>query len=216
MKVKICGLTNLEDARTAVDLGADLLGFNFYPPSTRYISPKAAAEIIHALRAYRPTIRMVGIFVNESPFQVQSVLDACNLDSAQLSGDESPEELHALGGRAFKALRPSTHDSALDLASQFALLDGQPALLVDASLPGAYGGTGNTADWETARLISARYPLLLAGGLTPENITAAIHTVQPWGVDVATGVETTPGRKDPQKMARFIERAHELASGVSQ
>jgi phosphoribosylanthranilate isomerase len=215
MKVKICGLTNLEDARAAVGLGADLLGFNFYPPSPRYISPPDAAQIIRELRHQDQSTRMVGVFVNETPAQIRAVLEMCSLDFAQLSGDEFQEVLALFGGRAFKALRPTTQESALSLAEQFANPHNQPALLFDTNVPGEYGGTGKTAAWNVASAVAERYPILLAGGLTPENLAQAVQAVQPWGVDVASGVEFTPGKKDPQKMARFMDIARNCWSGGS-
>jgi phosphoribosylanthranilate isomerase len=213
MKVKICGLTCLADAQAAIDAGADLLGFNFYPPSRRYLEPGECARLVTRLPAQGLTL--VGVFVNASPTQTLRLLAECGLHLAQLSGDEPPETLAALDGRGFKAIRPQNPVEALRQAANYApgapalppLAPPWPALLVDTASPGQYGGSGQTGDWQTARLLAARYPILLAGGLRPGNVDAAVRLVRPWGVDVASGVEASPGRKDPKKMAEFVAAA---------
>ena len=211
MFVKICGLTSLEDARVALEAGADLLGFTFYPPSPRYIEPERCAEIVRGLRASAPRSalhapRLVGLFVNVSTDQVAGVLDRCGLDLAQLHGDEGPDALKALGGRAFKAFRGNGHDHDAFTAAG----PGQPAFLVDAAVAGKFGGTGKTGDWEGAAELARRYSLLLAGGLTADNVAEAIARVRPWGVDVASGVEASPGKKDHAKVRAFVENAKKL------
>jgi phosphoribosylanthranilate isomerase len=208
MKVKICGITSLEDALTAVEAGADMLGFNFYPQSPRYIQPDACAELVTSLMA-RGCCRaqLVGVFVNSRLIEIEGILNQCGLDLAQLSGDEPPELLQVLRDRAFKALRP------VDAAALDAALEGlppryqPPALLIDAYHPDAFGGTGQKADWSLASALASLKPILLAGGLTPENVTEAVKQVQPWGVDVASGVESAPGKKDPAKVLAFIQAA---------
>lgn len=201
MFVKICGLTVLEEARAALDYGADALGFNFYPPSPRYLPPQAAAPLIRALRGTHPQAVCVGVFVNTPLPEVQAILHQCGLDAAQLHGEETPADVAALAGRAFKAFRGlGAHHAAYARASA-------PAFLVDAYSPTLYGGTGHTADWAGAHALAQAYPLLLAGGLTPQNVAAAIAQVQPWGVDVASGVERAPGHKDPDKLRQFIHQA---------
>ncbi|MCA9957495.1 MAG: phosphoribosylanthranilate isomerase [Anaerolineales bacterium] len=212
MKVKICGITRLEDGVTAVTLGADMLGFNFYTGSKRYITPEKAAAIIADLRTHMhanamQAVLLVGIFVNSPREEVQQIMMQCGLDWAQLCGDEPVEMLHALSGRAFKAIRPSTHHEADALLQTFASPQQTPAILVDAYQPGEYGGSGQTGDWALAARVAHRYPLLLAGGLTPHNVGTAVQQVQPWGVDVASGVESAPGIKDAQKVAAFIKEA---------
>jgi phosphoribosylanthranilate isomerase len=232
--VKICGLTNLDDAVCAVEVGADLLGFNFYPKSPRYITPDHAQAIVAALRSTYPANSdkngdkngdkndgskknsgkdarympvTVGIFVNLPVHQVAEVLAAADFDYAQLHGDETPAALAALHGRAFKAIRPTTIDQAEEQAAQFVALPElhAPQILVDAYSPAAYGGTGHQADWSIATALANRFPrLLLAGGLTPQSVSAAIRQVHPWGVDVSSGVESLPGRKDHQKVRDFI------------
>jgi phosphoribosylanthranilate isomerase len=210
MKVKICGITNLEDALAAVEAGADLLGFNFYPPSPRYISPGSCAAILEGLERRRLQVVSVGVFVNASPAQVAAILSECGLAQAQLSGDEPPADLELLGERAFKSLRPENPETLAAWVSRYPRRSLAPAWLVDAYRPGQYGGTGQVADWSLARSLAEQAPVLLAGGLRPENVAEAIAQVQPWGVDVASGVEFTPGRKDRQKMAAFIAAARQV------
>jgi phosphoribosylanthranilate isomerase len=208
VRVKICGITRLEDAQAALDAGADLLGFNFYPQSPRYISPERAAEIIAALPQM---IRCVGIFVNAELATVRRIVETCRLDYVQLHGDESPGFVQALSPRAFKALRPRSAEEAEIGAAAYAPLgpvdSAAPALLLDAYRPGQYGGTGWQGDWTLAARLASRYRILLAGGLTPENVANAVRRVRPWGVDVASGVESAPGRKDHDKVRRFIQEA---------
>ncbi len=205
VRVKICGITTLEDALAALDAGADLLGFNFYPPSPRAIAPAVCAELVHALRARGATATMVGVFVNRPPAEVAAVLDACGLDLAQLSGDEPAADAALLGPRAFKALRPQNAAQAVAQAAAYACRSAPPILLADAAAgAGRFGGTGQTADWTAAAALAATWPILLAGGLRPDNVAAAIAAVHPWGVDVASGVENTPGRKDWKKMRAFV------------
>jgi indole-3-glycerol phosphate synthase / phosphoribosylanthranilate isomerase len=206
-RIKICGITNFEDALLAVEAGADMLGFNFYPHSPRFISPEVCQAIVHELRTRGAHPQMVGIFVNMPVEQIRGLMRTCDLDLAQLSGDENLEEVKVLKGRAYKSLRIDKKDGALRIASQYAGKETQPALLLDANVTDAYGGTGNVADWQTARLLAVHYPILLAGGLTPDNVADAIRTVKPWGVDVASGVESFPGKKDPDRLRKFITQA---------
>jgi phosphoribosylanthranilate isomerase len=201
--IKICGLTNLDDALAAIEAGATHLGFNFYPSSPRYLTPEACARIVLGLTPYAPGLTLVGLFVNQSPSAIAARLDECGLHLAQIHGDDPPGQLHPLQGRFYKAFRGAADGS--DFAAYAALSPGAPALLVDAHVPGAYGGTGQLADWDAARALAAQYPICLAGGLTPENVAAAIEHVQPWGVDVASGVEASPGKKDHAKMRAFAK-----------
>jgi phosphoribosylanthranilate isomerase len=231
MHVKICGLTNIDDALAATEAGADLLGFIFYEKSARYITPTQVRDIVTQLRdtdhrsplayprnrrarvtGYRsplPAPRLVGVFVNPSLEQVVRTLDHCGLDLAQLHGEETPELLAALPGRAFKALRPRDEVEAASQAETFARFGpaGGPDLLVDAYHPTLRGGAGQTGDWQVAAGLATQHRLLLAGGLTPDNVAAAITQVRPWGVDVASGVEATPGRKDHDRMRAFMAAA---------
>ncbi len=205
MHIKICGITSLEQALAAVEAGAHMIGFNFYPPSPRAISVQKCARIVQALRDHGPAVITVGVFVNMPPEQIRAIMDQCRLDRAQLSGDEPPEVLDALGPVAFKAVRPATLEEALAALAHYGR-DTAPALLVDARTP-HYGGSGKLADWRIARELARRAPILLAGGLTPDNVQEAIRAVQPWGVDVASGVEARPGIKDPARMVAFVRNA---------
>ncbi len=204
MKVKICGLTNLEDALAASDAGADLLGFNFYPASPRYIAPPDCARLVNALRSRGCPALLVGVFVNMPAGEVAAILGQCSLDLAQLSGDESPQALASLGESGFKALRPTSLPEMEEMTRRFPARAHPPAWLVDAYRPDAYGGTGQVARWDLARRLARQAPVLLAGGLNPSNVVEAIRQVRPWGVDVASGVESTPGHKDNLKISAFI------------
>jgi len=217
MKVKICGLTNAADAREAVAAGADMLGFIFFPKSPRYVIPEHVRTILAAEEHAK--VLSVGVFVNESPETVAQVLSFCGLDLAQLHGEEAPVALGLEGGpsplhgRAYKALRPRTSEEAADMACQYALpahLRGEgrmPAFLIDAYHPDRRGGTGMTGDWSLASSLSNQYPLLLAGGLTPSNVAQAVRSARPWGVDVASGVEVSPGLKDHAALRAFVAAA---------
>ncbi len=207
--VKICGIKTLEDALAAVEMGADMLGFNFYPKSPRYVSPPICAQISRRVSEQAPHVLLVGVFVNMSPAEILSLLNACGLHLAQLSGDESPETLEALGDRAFKVLRPANESDLQEALLRYSPRIRPPAYLFDAAVSGQYGGTGKQANWELARWLAQRLPILLAGGLTPENVAIAVEQVRPWGVDVASGVESEPGQKDRRKIKAFIRQVKE-------
>ncbi len=214
VRVKICGLTNWEDAWGAVEAGADLLGFVLYPRSPRYVAPEVVAEVVAGLRA-RPAargVRTVGVFVNTDPAEMADVLQRTGLDLAQLSGGEPPHSLERLHGRAFKALRPGSWAEAEADAEWYIGLGPAegPDLLLDTYRPQSFGGTGEVGDWQIAAALAPRCRLLLAGGLTPTNVAAAIQQVHPWGVDVSSGVEATAGRKDHQKVWAFIQNARSV------
>jgi len=211
MKVKICGITSLEDALDALEAGADLLGFNFYPQSPRYLSVSACAAITQEIRHRGCAAALVGVFVNPSQAEVERTLADCQLDLAQLSGDEPPALVRDLGKNVFKALRPTSQADLRAALRDYPVRAFPPAVLIDANRPGAYGGTGQSADWELAAEAAGQAPVLLAGGLTPLNVADAIRRVNPWGVDVASGVELAPGRKDGQKMAAFVRAAHSIS-----
>ncbi len=198
--VKVCGITNLEDGLAAVEAGADVLGFNFYARSPRYVTPEAARRVIDALPA---GVTCVGVFVNESREEVGRVARAARLDAVQLHGDETPEFCEALRGvETIKALRVGpafTVESARRFRTD--------ALLLDAYVADEYGGTGHTFDWRLAALTREAVPrLYLAGGLKPDNVAAAVSAVRPHAVDVCSGVETSPGRKSLDLMRRFVEQ----------
>lgn len=207
IKIKICGITNLEDALLAVEAGADALGFVFFSASPRHIFPEQAASIIRHLP---PFVQTVGLFVNESPATVNETADRCGLDIIQLHGDEPPEECGAVGRRVIKAFRVK------DAASLETMNDYRvAAVLLDAWSPSAHGGTGRTFNWEIAATAAKTGRVILAGGLTPENIVAAIQQVQPYGVDVSSGVESAPGRKDRLKLIEFISKARQAFADSS-
>ncbi|MGB4801935.1 MAG: phosphoribosylanthranilate isomerase [Anaerolineae bacterium] len=211
-RVKICGLTNLEDALVAIAAGADLLGFVFYAKSPRGVTAAQAASIIQEIRR-RPygqgAVQIVGLFVDAPLHEMQETILACQLDLVQLHGGEPPHWLEQLAPRAFKALRPTSLDEAAAEAEWYADL-GPPAgpqLLLDAFHPQLYGGSGRLGDWALAAGLAPRYRILLAGGLTPDNVRQAVRQVRPWGVDVSSGVEAAPGHKDPEKVRRFVAEA---------
>ncbi len=197
-KIKICGIKTVNDALAAVEAGADLLGFNFYRPSPRSIDVGMCRNIMSVMRKY-PQITYVGVFVNAPLADIRATLETCGLNLAQLHGDETAGMVQALDGKAFKAFRgiPQTVNG---FAGEEA-----PAFLVDASVKGVYGGTGVAGDWQGAAELAKNYPILLAGGLTAENVARAVRQVKPWGVDVASGVESMPGVKDLQKMKAFVQ-----------
>ncbi len=198
-RVKICGITSREDALHAAACGADALGFVFYPGSPRYVTPELAAAICDELPPFVPR---VGLFVNETPERIRTVAERCGLDVLQLHGDEEPHSCVLPPYRVIKGVRPVVGDNLEQLAAYPVA-----ALLVDAAVPGQFGGTGQRADWALAARLAATQRVVLAGGLTPDNVAAAITQVRPYAVDVSSGVESAPGRKDPEKVACFIRNA---------
>ena len=200
VRVKICGITCLEDAQNAVAFGADALGFMFYRPSKRFIELDAAAAICDSLP---PCVTKVGVFVNASREEVEQTLDGCGLDLLQFHGEESPGDCMGFRVKTMKAFR--VHDaSSLTSLNDF----NTDAWLVDSYHPGERGGTGHAFQWDLLNSIQPYpRPLFLAGGLKPENIEQAIRSVQPFGVDVSSGVESEPGRKCPDKMRLFLQNA---------
>ena len=199
----------MHDALAAVDAGADMLGFNFYKKSPRYVEVGMCRSITSSLRT-RSHARLVGVFVNASVAEIRATMQTCGLHLAQLHGDETPEIFAQLAPRAFKAFRGVT-----DVETDKRMIrNGEPALLVDAAVKGVYGGSGEKADWSAAAELAKKYPLLLAGGLTPENVAEAVGRVKPWGVDVASGVESAPGKKDPSKMKAFVQAVRDAEKKV--
>lgn len=199
IRVKICGITDVEDALQACACGADALGLVFYPQSPRCVTPEQARAIIRALP---PLVTTVGLFVNEEPQRIRQLADDCGLDVIQLHGDEGPDACDFAPRRSIKALRVKDAASLVG-HEEFRT----SALLLDAWVAGAYGGTGESFNWELAAGIACQRPVILAGGLTPENVAAAVNAVRPYGVDVSSGVESAPGRKDPARVAAFIRNA---------
>jgi phosphoribosylanthranilate isomerase len=207
MKIKICGLKTLEDSLAACDAGADMLGFNFYQPSPRYISPEDCRQVVAEVKRRFPDVVCAGIFVNHTVEEITGILALCGLHLAQLSGDELVEALEALGDRAYKAIRPRSLEEALAVTGKFSTRKAPPDILLDSSHGQAYGGTGKVGNWEIASEVASRYSVLLAGGLNAQNVTRAIRQVRPWGIDVASGGESRRGEKDPHKIREFIAAA---------
>jgi phosphoribosylanthranilate isomerase len=194
VKLKVCGITTFEDAEAALACGADYLGFNFYSRSPRYISPEAVREIIGRLDG---RVQTVGVFVNEAqPEDVVNIMAASGVGFAQLHGDEDAAYCASIGGdRVIKALRVSESFNP-EAVRQYRV----SAVLLDAYHPSLYGGTGQEFDWSLAREAARLARIILAGGLGPHNIAEAIRTVTPYGVDVNSGVESSPGRKDAARL----------------
>lgn len=214
-RVKICGLTNVEDAQEAVAAGADAIGLNFYPSSKRYVAPDVARQIAAALP---PGVVRVGVFVNTSIEGIRDIIEAegVQLDAIQLHGDEPPEFVRDLAAamptpviRAFR-LSPDGAETLISYVEQCSRWGCTPGMvLVDAYDPARYGGTGQTADWAAVGSLPRESlpPLVLAGGLTPENVARAIAVAQPAAVDVAGGVESSPGRKNARWVRAFVNAA---------
>jgi phosphoribosylanthranilate isomerase len=194
MIVKICGITNLDDALAAADAGAAALGFNFYPNSPRYITPQNASALIGKLPA---SIWKVGVFVNET--RSAEIARAVGIDIVQLHGDELPSDMPA-GGRVWKAFRV-TADFEMRKLDEYEV----EAFLLDAASPDVFGGSGETFDWSVAAGHGRN--LVLAGGLDETNVRRAVETVRPWGVDACSKLESSPGRKDHAKLVKFLKAA---------
>lgn len=213
--VKICGITNLEDALVAVDAGADAVGFVFYEKSSRGVSMEAARRIVEKLPA---RVDKVGVFVNEPLETVSALADDAGLTAVQFHGDEYREpERYAVAGRAFFAM------PALEVLRElrgpagafiFPKLPKSSGILLDSGTKHARGGTGKTFAWGEARRLvrglSEAYPVIVAGGLTPDNVAWAAELLKPWGVDVVSGVEASPGKKDPEKVRAFVRAVREM------
>lgn len=190
-RVKICGVTRPVDARRAAALGADAIGLNFWPGSKRFVDVEPARRIAEAAG---PLVWLVGVFVNQPRLHIRRVVRAVGLHAIQLHGDETVADTEGWPLPVFKAVRLGRRAPRIPFSTP---------LLLDAAQPG-YGGGGVTADWSVARRVARAHPSLLAGGLTPANVAAAIAAVRPLGVDVASGVESSPGVKDPRLLERFI------------
>ena len=202
VKVKICGITNYEDAAAAMDMGADLLGFNFYPKSPRFVPPEKVMEIINKLPGF---IDVAGVFVNATLEQIRETISQCQLDWVQLHGDESPEfcqSLLSVNVRTMKAIRVKDQTDIEKADSFFT-----DAILLDAFHPEKYGGTGLTFDWNIVGHIGKR--IFLAGGINPDNVAEAVE-LGVYGIDVCSGIEAEPGKKDHKKMKKLFENIRHL------
>ena len=196
-RVKFCGFTHQDDVAQAVALGADALGFVFYGPSSRYVSPEHAQTLTRSVPAF---VTRVGLFVNEEAETVQRIFELARLNLIQYHGEESPEFCDAIGLPYIKAFRVR---KGMDLRTEMDRYPHASGFLLDAYVKGQPGGTGEGFDWEL--IPQSHAPIILAGGLTPDNARAAIDQVAPWALDVSGGIEIKPGRKDPDKMARFMD-----------
>lgn len=197
--IKICGITNLEDAVAAVAMGTDALGFNFYKPSPRYITPQSARKIIEQLP---DSVLKVGVFVNEeSPDQVRQIANESGVTAVQLHGDESPDYCHELADQyVIKALAVG-HDFDTKVIQHYRV----NAIMLDTKHNKLRGGTGHTFDWSIAQEVSTTVPkLYLAGGLSPENVANAIESVKPYAVDACSALEDSPGKKSEERMRAFV------------
>jgi phosphoribosylanthranilate isomerase len=217
-RIKICGITTMADAQAAAEVGADAIGLNFCAASKRCISVARAAEIIAVLPGY---VAKVGVFADMQPAQIIEIAMRLGLDTLQLHGRETPADLAQLSGkRLVKAFScgPAGHEAVLVYLADCQRAAARPTMvLLDALSDGQLGGTGRLADWHAARSYGAQAgvpPLVLAGGLTAENVGEAIRTVRPAAVDTASGVERSPGLKDPDKLARFITAARAAFSEI--
>lgn len=212
VRVKVCGVTTPTDAVAAVDAGADFLGLNFHPPSPRFLSPERAAEIVAAV-AGRATL--VGVFVDRPAAEVTALRERLGLDLVQLHGDETPDAVRELAPWAIKAIRVDGAVTAADVAGWESFW----GLLVDARHPELYGGSGRR--WAVASLAELRGAgvlprrVLVAGGVEPENVAATVRAARPWGVDVCSGVESAPGRKDLRRLRRLFEEIRDVETTTS-
>jgi phosphoribosylanthranilate isomerase len=197
VKVKVCGMTNLKDALVAVEEGADAVGFIFYKKSPRSVTMKIVREIILELP---PFVDTVGVFVDETAEQINKIADSCNLDMIQLHGDESPTFCKRIRRRVIKAFRVKDMQSVKKLSS-FQV----SGFLLDTFSKDLHGGTGKVFDWNLALPAKKFGPIIMAGGLTPNNVQQAIRQVRPYGVDVCSGVESEPGIKDHKKIKAFLK-----------
>jgi phosphoribosylanthranilate isomerase len=210
VKIKICGITSVADALEATRLGVDALGLNFYPSSPRYLHEQQARAIVQELPAF---LDPVGLFVNETPENVGNVMSRLGLRTCQWHGDQE----QTFPGHSFRAILAFSirgPESLQKISSYLTSCRGknfQPAaILVDAHVPGLHGGTGQIAPWELLAEFKPEVPLILAGGLTPDNVAEAIRRVRPYAVDVASGVESSPGKKDWDKMKRFVDQVRQV------
>jgi phosphoribosylanthranilate isomerase len=204
LRIKVCGITRLQDALAAVEAGVDAVGFNFAPASPRRLDPEAARAIAAALPPY---VVRVGVFVDAVPVLLEEILRHAGLHVAQLHGDEEPGTCRALRVPWYKAHRVGAGFDPEGIGRY-----GTGAFLLDTAVEGAAGGTGRTFDWKVARRAAVLGPVILAGGLAPENVAAAVEAARPWAVDVNSGVESAPGVKDAARLAEFVRRARAAAA----
>jgi len=210
VRVKICGITKLEDAKLAAELGAHAIGLNFFDGSPRCLTPFNAAELVQRLP---PFVAPVGVFVNWTQAPVVALCKALRLSAAQLHGDETQQVVDGVARHlpVIKALRLGQGSAAPD----FSRFRSASAFLLDSALSGHYGGSGTTGNWHLARTAAQSQRVILAGGLTPENVAEAIRIVRPYAVDVSSGVEFRPGKKDPAKLRAFFDEVARASRDIS-
>ncbi|MBF0621365.1 MAG: phosphoribosylanthranilate isomerase [Magnetococcales bacterium] len=206
VRIKVCGITRPSDLDAAVEAGVDAVGFVFFERSPRNVTVEQAAALSKRLP---PFVSAVGLFVNAGRDEIQRITDLCPLDIIQLHGDETPADCLNLPRRVVKAIRVAT---AEDLQG----LDRYPlsGLLLDAKVAKAYGGTGTAFDWDLLANYQPPHPLILAGGLGPDNVAEAVERVRPFAVDVSSGVESAPGIKDPKKIRRFVQQTRDAEKNI--
>jgi phosphoribosylanthranilate isomerase len=220
LRIKICGVTRAEDARLAIGLGADAVGLNFYPQSPRFVTEEQAVEIVHAMP---PLTTPVAVFVEPTLEQLNYWWTRLAVRTFQLHGFDPAALAPTFGAMSWAGILAQPVSDADDLEKITALVRDwktgaqdlpDPAVLVDARVDGLHGGTGETVPWHLLGSFEAGAPLILAGGLTPENVAEAVRTVKPFAIDVASGVESSPGVKDPEKLRRFIANARDAAAAL--
>lgn len=217
MWVKVCGLCSVENAVAVAEAGLDAIGLNFYSKSKRYVDPQTAQAIVQALP---PEVEPVGLFVNHPPQEVKEIATLVGLKTIQLHGDETPEQAKQLNTyrliRAFRLDEENVADLPEMISDYTALGIELFAALIDAKVIGSYGGTGHQIPWDQFKQLEANIDeqtnVILAGGLTPENVTTAVQVVTPWGVDTASGVESSPGVKDVELVRKFVNRSKAVSN----
>ncbi|MBI4594862.1 MAG: phosphoribosylanthranilate isomerase [Candidatus Tectomicrobia bacterium] len=208
VRVKICGITNIEDALMASQMGVDALGFIFYPKSPRYVCPEAVREMVMALP---PFVTTVGVFVNRDVKEISEIMHYCRLNVAQLHGEESANQCRDLPYKVIKAFQVKEEQ---DLKALMPFKEHVQAFLLDTKVKGLYGGTGQTFSWEIALKARNLGNIILAGGLNTENVKLALTQVNPYGVDISSGVEISPGRKDREKLVALMKEIREVTYGT--